>query len=84
MTWRPFWRKGTLFYVHPCCSLTHTRGAKLLVSRHNHPLSTSVECGMSMVLFTADREAVERLDAKIRSERTTCGETVSIQATFPN
>ena len=28
-------------------------------------------------VFVSDREAVEKLDAKVRSERTTCGETVS-------
>lgn len=61
-----------------------TRGARLWVNIKIPPLklilnSSAVHAQkIIFFLFCKDREAIQKLEGRVRSERTTCGETVSL------
>ena len=67
-------------YVFLCYSSMPTRDARLWVSIYITPIIFSAVHVQIICFFLCykDREAVQKLEGRVRSERTTCGETVSL------
>lgn len=78
--WSPLWTREMLCCVYHCSLYMLTKDAKQSVSLADSCDLHAWHYATISIVFAicdSDREAVQKLEAKVRSERTSCGEKVS-------